>query len=193
MGRAQGVGIATAGPAAAGPGLEPVVMGSATSLSQLALTASIPAQTVQATVQPNASQNILIPAPTGNDFTKLPFVTSNSPNLVVASASYSGDQKDLMVSVMNVDPDDPTSGTLTVDGWGTYPVTVAPNPSQVVLVPLPAPDYDTSKLPYVSSQTPNLQVFSTSYYYVNGVQELAVNLGNPFPFDAVTGPIVVDW
>ena len=58
----------------------------------------------------------------------------------------------------------------------------------MVQVPLPAPDYDTSKLPYVSRQ-----VSSTSYYYGNGVQEFAVNLGNPFPFDAVTGPIVIDW
>ena len=119
----------------------------------VASTTAIPAQTVQATVQPNASQAVLIPVPPNTNLTTIPTVTSDTPNLMVQSASYTGDQKDLIVSLINADPRDPSSGNVTVAGWGTYPATVQPNPSQLVTIALP-PNYNTSTLPYVVSQDP---------------------------------------
>jgi hypothetical protein len=163
------------------------------SVAGAAATTAIPAQTVQATVQPNASQAVLVPVPTNADRTTIPLVTSDTPNLMVQSASYTGDQQHLIVSLINADPRDPSSGHITVAGWGTYPATVQPNPSQLVAVALPA-NYDTSKLPYVVSQDPNLILISLSYgYNADGTQYLAVNVGNPFPDEAVTGDIQVDW
>jgi hypothetical protein len=176
-----GIGVA-AGPAVGTPALSASVVAPA----------AIAPQVVQATVQPDASQAVLVPVPPNTDLTTLPYVTSSTPNLMVQSTSYTGDQKDLIVSLINADPYDATSGTLDVAGWGTYPATVQPNPSQLVNVPLP-PGYDTTTLPYVVSQSPNLILISLSYTYVNGVQELQLNLGNPFPDSAVTGPVQIDW
>ena len=159
----------------------------------VASTTAVPAQTVQATVQPNASQAVLIPVPPNTDLTTIPTVTSDTPNLMVQSASYTGDQKDLIVSLINADPRDPSSGNVTVAGWGTYPATVQPNPSQLVAIALP-PNYNTSTLPYVVSQDLNLILISLSYgYNANGTQNLTVNLGDPFPNEAVTGNVRVDW
>ena len=73
------------------------------------------------------------------------------------------------------------------------PATVQPNPSQLVAIALP-PNYNTSTLPYVVSQDPNLILISLSYgYNANGTQNLTVNLGDPFPNEAVTGNVRVDW
>jgi hypothetical protein len=162
-------------------------------LSISGATTAVPAQTVQATVQPNASQAVLIPVPTDADRTTVPAITSDSPDLMVQTASYTGDQKDLTVSLINADPYDPSSAHLTVAGWGTYPATVQPNPSQLVTIALPT-NYDTSKLPRVVSQDPNLVLISWSYGYdTDGTRNLTVNLGNPFPDQAVTGNIQVSW
>ena len=41
---------------------------------------------------------------------------------------------------------------------------------------------------------PNLILISVSYgYNANGTQNLTVNVGNPFPNEAVTGNVRVDW
>lgn len=149
-------------------------------------------QTVPATVQPNASQAIYIPVPANNDFSRLPLVASDTPNLVVASTQYSGDQKDLVVSVMNVDAQAPTSGHLDIAGWGSFGATVQPDPSQLVTVPVPS-GYDTSTLPPVSSDSPNLILFSVTYSYAGGAPQLAVTVGNPFPDAPVSGSLLIDW
>jgi hypothetical protein len=180
-----GVGLAAAQSDAAPSGTS----GLAASLIR---TVSSQSQTVPVTVQPNASQAVLIPVPSNNDFTTIPLITPDNPNLVMASATYSADQKNLVVSVMNADPNSATSGKLAVAGWGSYDVTVQPNPNQLVYVDLPA-GYDTSKLPVVTSESPNLRLFSLTYGYVDGVQKLQVNLGNPFPTTAVSGQIRVAW
>jgi hypothetical protein len=158
----------------------------------LTVTAPVQSETVQVTVQPNASQTVLIPVPSDNDFTKIPLVTSSDSNLRMASATYSADRANLILSVMNANPKAPTSGRLNVAGWGSYDVTVQPNPSQLVDVNVPD-GYDTRKLPMVTSESPNLRLFSITYGYLDGVQKLVVNIGNPFPGTAVSGSIRIDW
>ena len=149
-------------------------------------------QTVPVTIQPNRSQNALIPAPGDNDFTKIPAITANNPNLVLASATYSPDHKNLVVSVMNVNTNGATSGQLTVTDWGSYPVTVQPNPSQLVYVDIPT-GYNTSHLPTVTSNSPNLALLSATYGNDNDALKLIVNLGNPFPNTAISGNIAITW
>jgi hypothetical protein len=68
---------------------------------------------------------------------------------------------------------------------------VPPMWNQLVYVDLPA-GCDTSKLPVVTSESPNLRPFSVTDGYVDGVQKLQVNLGNPFPTTAISGQIRVD-
>ena len=184
---AVAVGLVGARPATAGPGTP----GQALSVAA-PRAAAIPPQTVPATVPSNPSQAVLVPVPGGNDFGTIPPVATDTPNLVPAGATYTADRKNLVVSLMNVDPDDATSGRLTVTGWGTYDATVAPNPGQLVYVDLPA-GYPTSALPTVASESPNLTLFSVGYGYVGGVRKLVVNLGNPFPDTAVSGQIRIDW
>ena len=163
-----------------------------THASHAASQSSADAQVVPVTVQPNASQAVAIPVPPNNDFRTLPNITSNNPNLVLASASYTGNQKNMIVSVMNANPRTASSGTLTVQGWGNYNITVQPNPDQVVCVDLP-PNYDTRNLPVVTSNSSNLKMLSESYTYVDGIQKLWVNVGNPWPNSPATGTITVHW
>ena len=100
-------------------------------------TAGIPPQVMPVTVQPNASQLVSVPVP-GDRPLPIPALTTSPADLFLASASYSEDDKYLLVSLINVNPQSPTTGKLSVAGWGTYDVTVAPNPSQQVLVALPS-------------------------------------------------------
>lgn len=143
------------------------------------------------TVQPNASQLVSVPVPGDRNPLPIPALTTSTADLFLGSASYSADDKYLLISLINVDPQNPTSGKLSVAGWGTYDVTVAPNPSQRVLVALPS-GYRPPALPQVTSDDPNLTLMSPATSVGDSVI-LAVDLGNPFPNRPVSGNVRIAW
>jgi hypothetical protein len=155
-------------------------------------TAGIPPQVMPVTVQPNASQLVSVSVPGDRNPLPIPALSTSTADLFLASASCSEDGKYLLVSLINVNPQNPTSAKLSVAGWGTYDVTVAPNPSQRVLVALPS-DYRPPAFPRVTSQDPNLTLMSLSYQAVGDTVMLAVDLRNPFPNRAVSGNIRIAW